>query len=499
MLLPFWTSVLVRTTAWIALLQTNGVVNSVLIWSGLVGQPLEMLYTELATVLIMTHILLPFMILPLYATMKGIDPSYMKAAMSLGSRPVPAFIRVYLPMTLPGLSAGALLVFIISIGFFIIPALVGGTEGQMISNLIAFHMQQSNNWELAAALGTLLLVLVLVLYWIYDRLVGSTRCGWAEENGYDRAPLFQPLAPAGGLRDPPCAAAVLVFLLLPVVIVIPLSFNAEPFFTFTEGMLTLQPDAYSLRWYEGILADPNWMLAIKNSFIIAIFATIVATTLGTIAAVGLASGDLPFRRFITALLLSPMIVPLIIVAAGIFFFFSRFGLIATYPGVIIAHAALGVPFVVITVSATLAGFDRSIYNAGLGLGAGPLRTFADVVFPLIRPGVIPGAVFAFVTSFDEVVLILFPRRPRPADHPAPDVLRASRADQSDDPRGRDAARLLSIALLATLELSAAVAPPLPGARRRTGPGNLAPPRRFEMRAEAVALHQRLAAGEAVAA
>jgi putative spermidine/putrescine transport system permease protein len=171
-LLPFWTSVLVRTTAWIALIQTNGVVNTLLLWSGLISEPLEMLYTELATVLIMTHILLPFMILPLYAAMKGIDPSYMKAAMSLGARPVPAFIRVYLPMTLPGLSAGALLVFIISVGYFIIPALVGGTEGQMISNLIAFHMQQSNNWELAAALGTLLLVLILILYWIYDRLVG---------------------------------------------------------------------------------------------------------------------------------------------------------------------------------------------------------------------------------------------------------------------------------------------------------------------------------------
>lgn len=171
-LLPFWTSVLVRTTAWIALLQTNGVINSVLMWAGITGEPLEMLYTELATILTMTHILLPFMILPLYAVMKGIDPSYMKAAMSLGSRPLPAFIRVYLPMTLPGLSAGALLVFIISVGYYIIPALVGGTDGQMISNLIAFHMQRSNNWELAAALGTLLLVLIIALYWIYDRLVG---------------------------------------------------------------------------------------------------------------------------------------------------------------------------------------------------------------------------------------------------------------------------------------------------------------------------------------
>lgn len=172
-LLPFWTSLLVRTTAWIALLQTNGVINSVLMALGITRAPLEMLFTEFATIIAMTHILLPFMVLPLYSVMKGIDPSYMRAAQSLGARPLPAFVRVYFPMTVPGLSAGALLVFIISVGYYITPALVGGTDGQMISNIIAFHMQQSNNWELAAALGTLLLVLILALYWAYDRLVGA--------------------------------------------------------------------------------------------------------------------------------------------------------------------------------------------------------------------------------------------------------------------------------------------------------------------------------------
>tara|TARA_R110002095_G_scaffold210129_2_gene197178 strand:- start:2572 stop:3861 length:1290 start_codon:yes stop_codon:yes gene_type:complete len=171
-LLPFWTSLLVRTTAWIALLQTNGVVNSFLQSIHVINEPIEMLYTQFATVIAMTHILLPFMILPLYSVMKGIDPSYLRAALSLGARPLPAFIRIYLPMTIPGLSAGALLVFIISIGYYITPALVGGTEGQMISNIIAFHMQSSNNWELAAALGSLLLALITFLYWIYDRLVG---------------------------------------------------------------------------------------------------------------------------------------------------------------------------------------------------------------------------------------------------------------------------------------------------------------------------------------
>lgn len=173
-LLPFWTSLLVRTTAWIALLQTNGVINSVLQWASLINQPLEILYTRYATIIAMTHILLPFMILPLYSVMKGIDPSYVRAALSMGSRPFSAFLRVYLPLSLPGLSAGALLVFIISVGYYITPALVGGTDGQMISNLIAFHMQQSSNWGLAAALGTLLLVLILTLYWVYDRLVGAS-------------------------------------------------------------------------------------------------------------------------------------------------------------------------------------------------------------------------------------------------------------------------------------------------------------------------------------
>lgn len=203
------------------------------------------------------------------------------------------------------------------------------------------------------------------------------------------------------------AWAVLFFLMLPILVIIPLSFNAEPFFSFTPGMLQLDPDAYSLKWYQAIFNSQNWMLAIRNSFFIGICATVIATTLGTVAAVGLASENMPFRRLITALLLSPMIVPLIIVAAGMFFFYTRFNLVGSFAGIIIAHAALGVPFVIITVTATLSGFDRSLYQAGLSLGASPLQVFRDVVIPLIRPGVISGALFAFVTSFDEIVLVLF--------------------------------------------------------------------------------------------
>ncbi|WP_445937516.1 ABC transporter permease [Pseudomonas sp.] len=205
---------------------------------------------------------------------------------------------------------------------------------------------------------------------------------------------------------------VLLFLIMPILVIIPLSFNVEPFFSFTEGMLTFQPEAYSLRWYSAIFSDDKWLLAIKNSFVLGFFATLLATLLGTCAAVGLARDDMPARRLITALLLSPMIVPLIITAAGMFFFYSDLGLAGNYLGVIIAHAALGTSFVIITVTATLTGFDYSLARAALNLGATPLRVFFDIIMPLIRPGVISGALFAFITSFDEVVVILFMAGPQ---------------------------------------------------------------------------------------
>jgi len=173
-LLPFWTSLLVRTTAWIALLQTQGVLNDLFVWFGLVPDDgrVQLIYNQIGTIIAMTHILLPFTVLPLYAVMRGIPPSLTRAAMSLGASPATAFMRVYLPLTAPGVGAGAVLVFILAVGYYITPALVGGRTGQLISNLIAFHMQESLNWGLAAALGALLLAGVLALYWLYDRLVG---------------------------------------------------------------------------------------------------------------------------------------------------------------------------------------------------------------------------------------------------------------------------------------------------------------------------------------
>lgn len=217
---------------------------------------------------------------------------------------------------------------------------------------------------------------------------------------------------------------IFFFLMAPIVIVVPLSFNVEPYFSFTEGMLSFDSEAYSTRWYADVLrngmAAPDaiegwwtdmwnnaqWIRAIKNSFFIGFFATILATALGTLAAIGLSRSEMPAKGAIMATLISPMIVPLVITASGLFYSFSQVGLDRSYIGLILAHAVLGTPFVIITVTATLVGFDQSLVRAAQSMGASSARTFFKVQMPLILPGVISGALFAFITSFDEVVVVL---------------------------------------------------------------------------------------------
>ena len=212
--------------------------------------------------------------------------------------------------------------------------------------------------------------------------------------------------------------AIFFFLIAPIITIIPLSFNAQNFFTFTPEMLALDPAGYSLKHYQDFFTNDAWLQPLKNSLIIAPFATVISVTLGTLAAIGLSQSHVPGRRAIMAILISPMIVPLIISATGMFFFYSQMGLfmenylgiskdLSGYIKVILAHAALGVPFVIITVTATLVSFDQSLTRAAANMGANPVTTFFKIQMPLILPGVISGGLFAFITSFDEVVVVLF--------------------------------------------------------------------------------------------
>ena len=202
---------------------------------------------------------------------------------------------------------------------------------------------------------------------------------------------------------------VFFFLIAPLFVILPLSFNAEQYIHFSAKMLALDPEGFSLRWYEDMIYGTKnpWGLATKNSLIIAFFATIGSTVLGTVAALGLSSRHMPYKAAFMALLISPMIVPLIISGTALFFFMAKVGLAATHTGIILSHIILGTPFVVITVTATLTGFDHSVTRAAASLGSNPVNTFMKITLPLIMPGVISGALFAFVTSFDEVVVVLF--------------------------------------------------------------------------------------------
>ena len=223
---------------------------------------------------------------------------------------------------------------------------------------------------------------------------------------------------------------VFIFLIAPILVVIPLSFNAEPYFTFTSKMLAFDPTGFSTRWYDALLTtgmrwpdaarglswwsdmwqNASWVRAAKNSVIVGLFSTVLATLLGTLAALGLSRPEMPARRMIMAILISPMIVPIIITATGLFFFYSSIRIQdwgIPYLGIILAHTTLGIPFVIITVTATLVGFDHSLTRAAASMGARPWTIFRRVTMPLILPGMISGALFAFVTSFDEVVVVMF--------------------------------------------------------------------------------------------
>jgi putative spermidine/putrescine transport system permease protein len=353
--------------------------------------------------------------------------------MAQNYRYIPPIPAVYLPITVVGIFGG-IVGFLTAQGNFqlMLPYLLFGAAG--FATFAFFVRQFIQNRLIAGLFGAILFFvlgyyLISFSYAILVMIIGyiiAQMTLWIHLGNYRLN-----LPPYATSREVlwfyifrSICGAIFVFLITPIIILIPLSFNQEPYFSFTPGMLAFDSDAFSLRWYADILkngmAAPNalsgwwadmwqnaqWVRSIKNSFFIGIFATLLATSLGTLAAIGLSRSEMPYRRPIMALLISPMIVPLVITASGLFYFFSDVGLAKTYLGLILAHAALGTPFVIITVTATLVGFDKSLTQAAANMGAGPITTFFKVQMPLILPGVISGGLFAFITSFDEVVVAL---------------------------------------------------------------------------------------------
>lgn len=417
--LPYFTSVLARTFAWILLLGRGGVVNEILRELGWVTQPVAMLYNREGVIIGMTHIVMPLMILPMFTVMSAVDQKLLRAARANGASPLAAFLTVFVPLSLPGVVAGVLLVFIYCLGFYITPALLGGLSDVTITMEISSQVVNQLNWNFASALSIVLLTTILAILWFGSRffpieqLLGFSEdkvsssvtrrqlgTHWLMHVGARANALDRWLPSLGGQAVPMFATFLAILLLLPVLVIAYLSFSDAAYFVFPAP-------SYSLRNYRAYLADPRWIEATFASIRVALMTMGIATVLGTMLAFGLSRGRVPGRGAVVALVLSPIIMPTIVVAIATYFLLVRVGLQGSEIGLALGHSVYAIPFVVVIVIANVRDLNPTYERAARSLGAGPLVTFRTIVAPLVMPALIVAAFFAFLTSFDDVVYVLF--------------------------------------------------------------------------------------------
>lgn len=430
-LLSFWTSFLVRTFAWVVLLGRNGVVNQLLQALGILDAPANLLYNFGSVLVGMVHALMPLAVLTMLSVMENIDRNLPRAASTLGARPGTAFWKIYFPLSMPGVAAAAIMVFVTAIGFFITPALLGGRKETMITQIIIDQVQQTMNWEFAGAVSVLLLVVVLVVFAIYDKVLGlstmtggaSTRVRASGKESLSRRAGDAVLTVLANVSDALFALLpkrmrrsvsgtgqsrtlwwmvliVLAFLSAPAFLMIPLSFDSG-------SGLTWPPKGFSLQWYEQMFTSPVWMQAITRSLIVGVGTGLLAMLIGTPAAFLLVRANMRGKSAMLAFVLSPIVVPRMIIAVGMFYFFARVGLVGSMIGLILAHTVVAVPYVVITMMAVLRNYDTRLDLAAQSLGAGPWSTLRFVTFPILGAGLMSSFLFAFATSFDELTIALF--------------------------------------------------------------------------------------------
>jgi putative spermidine/putrescine transport system permease protein len=401
-LLPFWMSALVRTTAWLILLQHNGILNTTLVASGLVSQPIAFVYNLPGVLIGMTHVLMPFIVLPLAAAFRGIDSALIQAAEGLGAGSLALLRRLLLPLTAPAVLAGAAIVFMSAVGYYITPALMGGPAQTMIAQLIDFNIETQLDWGLAAALSVILLFVTLLVFGGFnamfglDRLLARAPTGGTGSSFATTEQRHSHRRLVAALLSTP----VLLFLVAPVVIVFPMSLGSSP-------LLAFPPTHLTLTWYRELFTRPEWIAGLRNSLIVAAIAVPLASALGTAGAIGLLALRRRWARWVEMLVVMPMIIPPMILAIGLYYLFAPLGLLRGPWGLALGHVVLAVPFVVLTVRASLLGFDPVLAEAAVGLGAAWPVMFRRIMLPAILPGIAAGAMFAFITSFDDVVLALF--------------------------------------------------------------------------------------------
>ncbi len=453
-LVPFSVSALVRTYAWMVILGRGGIVNNALRALDLISSPLSLMFNRFGVLTGMVHLLLPIMILSLYTVMRGIDKNLIKAAKSMGATPSRAFLAVYLPLSMPGVSAGSLLVFILSLGFYLTPALLGGLGETTFIILIEKQVSEVLNWGMASSMAVILLVGTLIIILIYQwvswdtrrrghtpgselRLRGALRirCLITATGRFVRGLLRMP----SHIRDthlyryftvsakyflgriqflftrpdvrkqrpserPVCACIaagiVLLFLSLPVLVMFPLAFSSSLYLEFP-------PKGFSLQWFRVYFSRQDWIAATLFSVQVAVITMLTSTFLGTLGSLGLGRADFKGKKAAMAFIVSPMIVPTMIFSLALYYVFSPLGLVGSVTGLALGHTVLAIPVVIVIVSAALKNVDERLEQAAMSLGANRLHALWGVTIPLIRPAIFASGLLAFLTSFDDLLIALF--------------------------------------------------------------------------------------------
>lgn len=434
LLIPFWTSYLVKTFAWILILSRTGVLASLAKGIGITDSPSAMAPSMMGVLIGMVHGMMPLAIMTMLPIMQGIRGNLRAAAESLGASRTESFLTVYLPLSFPGVAAAALLVFITSLGFFIVPALLGTPSETMIAQLVISAILELFNLPFAAALSSVLFAASVLVFLLYDRLVGLSTLGGdtsTAEGKRKTSPiviiLLTNIAYAiniaitmgkrlcrllsfglikennetdNGLIVKGYVWLVVLFLLLPVLIILPIAFTSSSFLAFP-------PKGFSLRWFESFIYSPVWQGAIVRSLLVAACTAVAAVILGFGAAITLTRLSPAWSKAFFAFLISPLIVPRIVTAVGLFYLYARMRLAGTDMGLIIGHTVLAVPYVVVTLAAALKRFDWQLDKAAYMLGASSWQRMNTVMLPLIKPSLVASFLFAFLISFDELTIAIF--------------------------------------------------------------------------------------------
>lgn len=419
LLLPFWTSALIKNFSWMVLLGRSGVIAQAAETLG-IARADSLMYQHLTVVFAMTHTMLPLAVITMLPVLQQIDRRLISASMTLGASRGQSFWLVTMPLSMRGLSAAGLLVFVGALGFFVTPELLGGPRNAMIGQMIILQINEHQNWPQGSALALVLLVSAMLAVFVFDRLFGISTvagsdggrrksAGRMRKLGLGIADLLGKLTVAAGRWVPHAVAvrilngyalALLFVLLLPILAFVPMAFASTTYLSFP-------PVGFSSRWFEEFARSQVWMGATVRSFAIGIAAGALAVTIGALAAVGLIRGRSKLSGAVFLLLLAPLIIPPIALSVAMFYLFARIGLVATDLGIIIGHCVIALPIVFVILLASFKGYDWRLNDVAMTLGASRWQTIRKIALPLLKGGLLAGFITGFLQSFEELTVALF--------------------------------------------------------------------------------------------